>query len=452
MLAAVELLRSILPAQRNGDMQIRHAALAVDPNLSGLFRFCYARGNSPAILASSNSTTITEGVHLDASELVTTDTPPDDWSDCIVMLSGSESVWVRDMQTVTDDAGVETTTLTLDQPTINTHVAGMRCTLSAFRVVAVENYSVGTLSLELQTTRILVPGDRLGVMTNSVNVPTLTRYIRIATARRTAITDAGLSTYAVTLADPLLHEINADTNVFIEARPAYESRQLSIPYGFRPSFVAVDVHGGETFGRGVLTADVFVTTLSADGKIANTGTVGLNDWFRLNPLQAHELAAACVDRGALAWSGNVLSVTLDDDGLAGFGVVLDSEQDLSSALTVISESACSVAVDTTLDKSPVWHNIAANAATPVAVTATTRVVVLRISGAAGQVVKFMSKGVLVNSLVYSICVELHENEVFECSGLLLKPMLYSVDPCITNNIEVQGESVVLELNKGTLLC
>ena len=458
MLDQVRFLKKVMPAQRNAAISMKPHALAVDPHLSGTTRFCYSLGNYPSILTSDNYFTLTEGIHAGDTELVTTDDINDDYTNCILSIAASEHVLVTSQSSVTDADGIVTTTFEISNTILTTREEGQRITILAFGVITTNDasYSLGTLYVSLKTNRIIVAGDNLGLLLNDGDQPTLSPFIAISNVSVIDHDlDTGLTSYLVTLATPLPYDLSTDITPFIEAKPAFESNRLLVPPEYRMALAAVDVHGGETLGKGILTATYRVTTYDGSGVLQASNIVNNNDVVKLNEISTAELACALVDRGTLGFSNNLAYATLDSSGQCAFGIRLDVATSFSSKFYIKSTAEFQIAVDTELDQNPTFTTIQANTSTLVTIQATD-VFIIRIVGSAKQVVQFSEdpSQATAHSVEYTVTIELHENEQFECSGLLLKPMLPSIQHIMTSPVDtdINGESYLLETNRGTVLC
>lgn len=275
MLAGIDLLKKTMPAQRNGIVEILPHWKSVDVNLNGSTRFCYGIGNSPALLTSDNSFTV-QGIYAGNSSFTTTDKMDNDCTNCIVSIDASEHVLVTAQDSATDSDNVTTTTFSISNAFNFPHEEGVTATILAFNVdVTSSDVSAGAMSFDIATTRLVVAGDNLGILLNDDFQPTLSPWVVISDVvcnEYDAATD--ITYYTITLATPLPYDLGSDGTLYIEAKPAYESWELKADL---PSVVAVDVHGGETLGKGVLTATYKVTTYSTTNNVLKQFVVSNND-------------------------------------------------------------------------------------------------------------------------------------------------------------------------------
>lgn len=441
LLEQLRFLKSYMSAQRNAALIPCARAVPVDTGLDGTARFAYSLGDAPAILAGNKVFTATDGVIAGSTVLVTEDQVPEDYTGCILVIGGEEHVLVVSQATI-DDGTTSTTTFELANPIQRSRVAGQVVDVTAFLVQTVNGteYPLGTTTLSVQTDNILVPGDQLALLLNTSVTPTLSQYLEITGVVKQD--SQGSQQYLITLARPLPYDVTAGVQLYVRAQPAYKSEVL--PVTVQTTFACLDVNGGETQGKGAMTATISAVVRDAGHQVLRTVTGPINTVIRLGNLSVAEMACFPVDRGSLGVVSNCLRVKLDATGCFGFGIHLPQALDFGSQLDLESETGFQLCIETDASKS--WQQIPAQTSTVISITGETRKLILRITGAPNQIVWVREhEQPRCHSLEYSIVVDLHENEMFQATGLLVKPLLPSLASC-------EPDNCVLETNRGVVIC
>lgn len=440
-LEQLRFLKQYLSMQRNAALIPTARAVPVDTGLSGTPRFAYGLGDAPAILASTNVFTATEGIYAGSTTLSTTDTIADDYTDCVIVIGGEEHCLVIAQSTSVDEQDTATTVFELETPIQRSRVAGQMVSVTAFQVVITNGteYPMGTSVLGIQTQNIVVPGDRLALLLNDAVTPTLSVYLEIQ-AVEIASEALGLFTYTVTLSRPLQTDLTQDTRVFLQARPAYRSERL--PVHCQASLVLLDVCGGETMGKGAMDMTVYARLRDAAGNSLREIRGKVNSLVWLRGIGVRELACSYRDRGTLGVVGNRMRLVLDEQGRAGFGMRFPGSMNSGSRFHVNSQSGFTMRVETDAGTTAVTGNPSVDALADL--SATTSQFIIRISGNPGQVLWFREQlQDHAHSIEYTLSINLRENETFQSTGLVMKPVFPSV---------ADLESHEIETNRGMVLC
>ena len=430
-----ELLRGVLPAQRNVEVIPMPKFIRFDPTLDGIYRFCKTLGSSVSNMVSNTVFQITEASVKGDNAIVTENTTLGDMVGMLVLLDNTEACVVGSSSQTKTSFGTTSVTLTVESSFHFNHVTGADCSLEAFEVFTSNgaSFPIGSTFLQLTSKKPLVAGDKLAKLVNSSFNAVLSSYVEVETATLDSVSGDYFN-YSVRI-NPLPFEIASD-RIFVKAVPAYASNRLQLQT--TASHVVLDSLQGKTFGQGQAEVTIGIQLFDVSGSEIASRRMHVGEQLIISALHAHEIAAMHVERGSIRYS-NRQTCICDADGLFCLGSQFNT-RGLSIALQISGYGTLIVETDVieekVIDGSATYARIA-----------NTDKFVLRFVSAPGSVFTIRDAEQLTNrihSAQYTLNADVASGDEFSLSGLLLKPVFKSVLDCTP-------ETTTIDLNMGMLL-
>lgn len=460
-------LRRFVGAKR--DLQfVEHGSVCfLDPGLSGTARFSKLLGSEFSVLVSDTHFQTTEytnqgskHIHVDSSVKV-----PDG---CLLRI-GNEFVVVLNSE-ITYDNKTPRRTLYLETITRNPYQAQTQVTLIAFPASVLGEHGIGTTTMQIQTTEIVVPGDliaefRVGELqdqsddstSSDSGIPVLGAYNRcIGVEEQGSYADASgdsVLLYRVTLERPTSTAFTGSSRLMLKAVPAYQSKQLRAQSNVEGASLSglyyVDSFGGIVFGTtDDSTETLGITTHDLYGNVLTTNTLSKNDVIQIGQVKTASLLLWNHDTnksnsGYMRRKNNDVVVTLGLDRAFNCGVEFPSMITLGMRVFFTSSNSFRLRVRTR-NNTTVYESL--NNTIAVDINDTTDVLVFEFYGTEHQSisVSINDNTKSVGYISYSMHANIGPDESYETTGLLLKTVFQ-------NPQELHGKLGSFHLNDGTIL-
>lgn len=430
-----ELLRGVLPAQRNVEVIPMPKFVRFDPMLDGNYRFCKTLGPNVANMVSNTLFQITEAAIAGDNELVTNSTTLGDLVGVLILLDNTEACIVSSVSESRNDFGVTYLTMRTESDFHFNHVVGESCALEAFEVFTSNGASFpsGSTFMQLTTKRPLVAGDQIAKLVNSSFNAVLSNYVEIEQVSLDSVSGDYFN-YSVTV-KPLTFSVSGD-RLFVKAVPAYASNKLQLQT--TSSYVVLDSLHGKTFGQGQSNVTIGLQTFDVAGNVLTCNFLHVGDMLEVSPLRTHEIAAMHVERGSVRYA-EAQTCFCDSEGIFCLGAQFH-EMELGIAFTLSGYGTLIVETD-------VVETMTVDGYARYTRTAVTEKFILRFVSAPGSSFKltdaYKTTG-RIHSMQYTLSADISTGEEFSLSGLLLKPVFKSVLDCTP-------DTDVVDLNMGIIL-
>ena len=430
-----ELIRGVLPAQRNVEMIPMPKFIRFDPMLDGIYRFCKTLGSSVANMVSNTVFQTTEAAVKGDNTIVTEDTTIGDLVGMVVLLDNTEACIVSSSSQTRTSFGSTSITLTVESNFHFNHVTGSTCSLEAFEVFTSNgaSYPIGSTFMQLTSKRPLVAGDQIAKLVNSSFNAVLSSYVEVENAALDSVSGEYFN-YSVTVS-PLPFEVAGD-RIFVKAVPAYASNRLQLQT--TSSHVILDSLHGKTFGQGQSEVTIGLQLFDVSGGEIARRRMHVGEILAVSALHAHEIAAMHVERGLVRYSHGQTCIC-DIEGLFCLGSQFNN-MTLSVAFRVSGYGTMIVETDTidtvVVDGHATYTHVS-----------NTEKFVLRFVSSPGSSFVIRDAEQLTNrihSAQYTLSADISGGDEFSLSGLLLKPVFKSVLDCVP-------ETTTLDLNMGMLI-
>jgi hypothetical protein len=434
-----DILKGVLPAQRNVIAVPMSQFRRIDPTLDGIRRFAYAVGNTASTMVSKTSFTLFDAAVVGNNSITTLNVDIEDISNCIVVIDRQETIVVASQNTYRDSYDRKITNYVLESTVKFNHFSDAECVVEAFEVYRMSGseFLAGQSVLQLSSRKPLIAGDQLAKLVNTDFNAVLSNYVEIDSVSLDS-TSGDLYNYTVVTKYPLTYDADTTSRLFIKAVPAYSSNRMLL--NTESSYVYLDTTHGKTFGSGQTDIVIGFSTYDVSGRKLSSGRYSVNDYLAVRTVTVQEIAAMVVERGVIHVSDKLIC-ECDDEGLFALGSQFP-EMDLELGFDIVGSD---VTLIIEMDSGTTTQVISGT--TRIHQTGTTQKLIMRLVGRPGTHVEFsniVSPSNRIHSITYTLLANIELGESFEMTGLVIKPVFKSAIDCTTTDD-------LIELNKGFML-
>ena len=429
---SVRVLREYVSTQLPIEPYYHGSMLIVDPRMTGTSRFGKKLGTSDVTLSEDTEMVLYADATTGSATIETESKISDVITGSLFKLPDTSLIrLLNPAQHVSSTSTYWSWTVANETPLITTYTAGSSLFIYGHPVMILDGL---TNEIQIRSTVPIMPGDKLIPVTEAVVGLIEGQAVEVLSIDTHTILPGStpVHSYKATVPITLKHLItDSSVPVYLKANTGYTSK--IIPATYINGVFLVDCVSGITLGDDSEDIKLTINTHQADYSISKSyQNIRKNTAIVLGVVAASDLATGVVEKGRLVPNVDKSLYSVSDaDGLCGFGYDFCQSINPGIKLSVTGTEGTEIRVSTSLGTT--LYTLGTTRTIIDLTNYSTEYIVFRTTGMANSTLLWTSLPMTEdNSFIsYSLVTNTEQNEEWSGSGLILKPVITSLDDSYT---------------------